>query len=311
MKLSIILVTYNHEIYIRKALESIYNQIFDFSKVEIIIADDYSTDSTIDIIKSLEHKFPAETKIIYLDRGGNIGITKNYQSAFENCKGEYVAVMEGDDYWTSPYRLQKMVNVLEDNFHVGMVSNNYYVYNQSTKKSYLRVSKKSGIDFFVAPDLVKDNLVGNFSTCMYRKTELELLPSKLFEITSYDWIISICITSNSYLAFMNEPMSIYRVHENGVWSSASEEEKIKEQLETIKQYDQLTDFTYSSQFSEVSSILQRKLQFSESRLNSNLLLKSLTKKIILSARSFTPPFISWTLRMLLPPIVTSLLSKVR
>ncbi|MGL5665034.1 MAG: glycosyltransferase [Shewanella sp.] len=311
MKLSIILVTYNHEQYIAKAIESIYKQSFDFSQVEIIIADDYSTDNTLKIIKSFQSKFPVETTFIYLDRGENVGITKNYQSAFSVCRGEYIAVLEGDDYWISPNRLQCLTDILDNNFHVGMVSNNYYVYNQKNKTSYLRVKETVGVDFYVAPQLVLDNIVGNFSTCMYRRSEIELLPRQLFDIVSYDWIISIFVTSNSYLAFVNHPMSLYRIHENGVWSSASDVNKIKEQINTITKYDELTGYIFSLEFQQVKNRLHHQLKLLDNTVVSNIPVRNAVKKIICLSRDYAPPIISVILRYILPPRVIKVLSKVR
>ncbi|MBY7995828.1 glycosyltransferase [Vibrio fluvialis] len=311
MKLSIILVTYNHEKYIAKALESIYKQNFDFSMVEIIIADDYSTDNTLEMIKLLQSHFPVETTFIYLDRGKNLGITKNYQSAFSACRGEYIAVLEGDDYWISPNRLQCLSDVLDNNFHVGMVSNNYYVYNQTNRTSYLRTKNTVGVDFYVAPQLVLDNIVGNFSTCMYRRSEIEKLPSSLFDIVSYDWIISICITSNSYLAFVNQPMSLYRIHENGVWSSESDVNKINEQINTITKYDELTEYIFSSEFKQVKNRLNSQLKLLDHVVVKNKTIKNAVKNLIRLSRDYVPPIVSVILRYVMPPKIIKLLSKVR
>lgn len=311
MKLSIILVTYNHEKYIAKAIESIYKQNFDFSKVEIIIADDYSTDSTLEIIKSLQSRFPVEATFIYLDRGKNIGITKNYQSAFSACSGEYIAVLEGDDYWISPNRLQCLTDVLDNNFHVGMVSNNYYVYNQTNKTSYLRKKNTAGVDFYVAPQLVLDNIVGNFSTCIYRRSEIEQLPSRLFDIVSYDWIISICITSNSYLAFVNQPMSLYRIHEKGVWSSDSDVNKINEQINTITKYDELTEYVFSREFKQVKNRLHSQLKLLDHVIVKNKTMKNAVKTLIRLSRDYVPPIVSVTLRYVMPPKIVKVLSKVK
>ncbi|EMK6669024.1 glycosyltransferase [Vibrio fluvialis] len=311
MKLSIILVTYNHEKYIAKALESIYKQNFDFSTVEIIIADDFSTDNTLKIIKSHQSRFPVEATFVYLDRDKNLGITKNYQSAFAACRGEYIAVLEGDDYWVSPNRLQCLTDVLDNNFHAGMVSSNYYVYNQTNKTSYLRIKKTVGVDFYVAPQLVLDNIVGNFSTCMYRRSEIDQLPKQLFDIISYDWIISICITSNSYLAFVNQPMSLYRVHENGVWSSASEVNRINEQINTITKYDELTEYVFSSEFKQVKNRLHYQLKLLDHVMVKNKKLKNTLKSLIRLSRDYVPPVVRVILRYIMPPKIVKVLSKVR
>lgn len=311
MRLSILLVTYNHEDYILQSLQSIALQEMDFSEVELIVADDCSTDRTLEIIKKFSSELPKELTLKYLTREKNVGITKNYRDGFEACTGDYIAVMEGDDYWTSPIRLKRMIDVLDNNFHVGMVSNNYHVYNQTTKKSYLRIDKKVGVDFYVAPDLIKDNIVGNFSTCMYRKSRIESLPSELFSITSYDWIISICVTSDSYLAFINEPMSVYRIHDKGVWSSANNESKISEQIDVIGKYNELTNFIFDREFNEITSKLETQLFISKNSINSYPRVKQGIKKAVTILRNFMPPIFPLFLKLILPPIIIKTLSKVR
>ena len=95
MKINIILITYNHSNYIRPALESILMQETSYD-VEIIVADDCSTDNTVEIIKEYESK--TKFVFLYLHKDQNIGYIRNYQQAFATCTGDYVAIMEGDDY---------------------------------------------------------------------------------------------------------------------------------------------------------------------------------------------------------------------
>src|SRR5467141_1026888 len=90
-KLSVLLVTYNHEGYIRQALDSVLMQETDFD-FEIVVADDYSQDSTIAVIKEYQAKHP-QLRILSSER--NVGITRNYQRGFAACRGEYIAVLEG------------------------------------------------------------------------------------------------------------------------------------------------------------------------------------------------------------------------
>jgi hypothetical protein len=92
---------------------------------------------------------------------------------------------------------------------------------------------------------------------MYRKTALDKLPPRLFEICSYDWIINICIARSSLIGFLKEPMSVYRVHSNGAWSKMSQIEKLKQQLALIPEYNNLTNNVFHEEF----EALLNKLQF--------------------------------------------------
>src|SRR5580692_4617658 len=97
LKLSVMMLTYNHERFISQALESILSQRVNFD-YEIVIGDDLSTDGTRDILAKFYRKHPE--RIVLLLRDRNIGAIRNMAATFAGCQGEYVALLEGDDYWT-------------------------------------------------------------------------------------------------------------------------------------------------------------------------------------------------------------------
>lgn len=107
---SIVCITYNHEPYLRKALDGFLMQETDFS-VEIILAEDCSTDGTRTICEEYAAKYP--DKINYIFRDHNVGYNENEFEAMCAAKGKYIAYCEGDDYWTDPLKLQKQVDFLE------------------------------------------------------------------------------------------------------------------------------------------------------------------------------------------------------
>src|SRR5690554_1920397 len=109
---SVVMPTYNHEEYIRQAIESVLMQETDFI-FELIIVEDYSSDDTKKIALEYADKHP---KIInVLDSEKNLGITDNYLRAMGEITGKYIAICEGDDYWTDPLKLQKQVDFMERN----------------------------------------------------------------------------------------------------------------------------------------------------------------------------------------------------
>lgn len=109
---SIFMLTYNQERYIRQALDSILMQKVNF-EYEIVIGDDCSTDSTPDILKEYYRKWPDRIKLIL--RKKNVGVTKNLYDVLRKMRGDYVACLEGDDYWTDENKLQKQYDFLEAN----------------------------------------------------------------------------------------------------------------------------------------------------------------------------------------------------
>ena len=111
---SIVMITYGHEKYIRQAIECILMQEGDFD-LELIIANDCSPDNTDVIISELLKSHSKADKIRYIKHKKNIGMMPNFIFALEQCNGNYIALCDGDDYWTDPYKLQKQVDFLEAN----------------------------------------------------------------------------------------------------------------------------------------------------------------------------------------------------
>ena len=116
---SIRLMTYNHELFIREAMDSIMMQKTNFS-FEIVVGDDFSIDKTLDIIRSYSDTNTVHIKILKREKGDiywqnrqKLGRLYNFTNIIENCSGKYIALLDGDDYWTDPYKLQKQVDVLE------------------------------------------------------------------------------------------------------------------------------------------------------------------------------------------------------
>ncbi|WP_281231890.1 glycosyltransferase family 2 protein [Flavobacterium gelatinilyticum] len=111
---SVNMITYKHEPYIKQAIEGVLMQQTNFD-YELIIADDCSPDATQDIINDIIKKHPRGNKIKYFRHKENIGMQENGIFAFNQCSGKYMALCEGDDYWTDPLKLQKQVDFLEAN----------------------------------------------------------------------------------------------------------------------------------------------------------------------------------------------------
>ena len=118
---SVVMITYNHEAYIQQAIEGVLMQECDF-KVELIIADDNSPDNTEVVVKKILSEHSKASWIKYTKHNANKGMNSNFIWATKQCKGKYIAICEGDDYWTDSNKLQKQVDFLEKNKDYGLVS---------------------------------------------------------------------------------------------------------------------------------------------------------------------------------------------
>jgi glycosyltransferase involved in cell wall biosynthesis len=109
-KVSVCMMTYNHERFIAQAIESVLEQKTSFD-LELVIGEDCSTDGTRKIVAEYARKYPEKIKAMF--RETNLGMTANGIQTLRECRGRYIALLEGDDYWTDPLKLQKQVDFLD------------------------------------------------------------------------------------------------------------------------------------------------------------------------------------------------------
>lgn len=299
MKLNVILVTYNHSKYIEESLQSIIRQKTDFD-FNIIIADDKSTDDTLTKIKNCEKTCTIPFQ--YLESEKNLGITKNYQRAFNSCDAEYIAIMEGDDIWTDPYRLQKHIDFLDSHFECVMTFNRYIVSDFEKVRFHIQPSWEppNGYQLVTSRDLARDNVIGNFSTCVYRKKAIKNLPEELFEITAYDWITNILVGKNGMIGYLSDLMNIYRIHSDGMWSGQTEEDNIKKTLSCIDIYDKLTEGLFEDEFNNYKNRLQKQLLRAMVNKRIDHSRAAHIRKVLKLVKNIMPPFIIWILKAIIP-----------
>lgn len=115
---SVCMITYNHAPYIAEAIEGVMMQKCDFP-FELIIGEDYSTDDTRSIVLSYKEKYPENIRLLL--RNTNMGMLQNFKDTLCSATGKYIALCEGDDYWIDSYKLQKQVDILENDDNVMLV----------------------------------------------------------------------------------------------------------------------------------------------------------------------------------------------
>ena len=142
-EVSVRLMTYNHEKYIRQSIDSIFSQHTNF-QVEIVIGDDLSSDKTLEIVKSYKNTENIKLNILSRDSGDTYSINRkkygrlyNFYDIIQNCKGKYIALLDGDDYWTDPLKLQKQVDFLNSHpDHAAVTSNTQYLKDGKLSGNY-------------------------------------------------------------------------------------------------------------------------------------------------------------------------------
>jgi glycosyltransferase involved in cell wall biosynthesis len=220
-KVSVCMITYGHEKFIREAIEGVLMQECDF-QVELVIANDCSPDKSDAIIQDVLKNHPRASWISYIKHEKNIGMMPNFIFAMKQCEGEYIALCEGDDYWTDPLKLQKQVDFLEGNPDFSFSFHDCEILNQISNTKTLRIGNRK-ID--EEPDLKSIIIENNIPTAslLFVNIDWNAIPNWIFEIEKGDYGLVILLGEKGNGKYMPEPMSVYRIHEGGVWSSKSME----------------------------------------------------------------------------------------
>jgi glycosyltransferase involved in cell wall biosynthesis len=252
--LSTLLVTYNHAPFVAEAIASILAQRVD-TPFEIIVADDGSSDETRDIVAQ-QCRDAGWEALRFLDSSVNLGIARNYQRAFAACESRYVAVLEGDDYWLSPDKLARQMIVLDAHPDCALCATNIYILHAAGEQTITRSPPDDTISFLGPADIIAANRPGNFSACMYRIETLRSLPSGLFEVLAADWIVNICASRLGPMAFIHEPMSVYRKHVGGFWSGLDPSDQNRLIHQILPVYSELTGRAFHAEFERLRVTLE-------------------------------------------------------
>lgn len=223
---SVVCITYNHEAFIAEAIEGFLIQETTFP-IEILIHDDASTDRTPEIIRSYQSKHPDLIKPIlqvknqYSSRGfGFLG------DLFAIAQGKYIALCEGDDYWTDPLKLQKQVDFLEANPEYAICCHNALIVDsrsdktQKYKKIYYAQSLKQIITL---EDLILNEGVGYIPTAstVFRATSISNIPGFFSQLLMGDYALYLLATRSGNIRFIDQVMSAYRINDASLLSTLS------------------------------------------------------------------------------------------
>ncbi len=286
IKISVIVTSYNHEKYIKECIDSILMQKgIDF---ELIIGDDFSNDNTRKILEQYQKQH--SDIINLLPSNENLGVTKNLKRCLEETSGKYIAICEGDDYWTDPYKLQKQAGFLEERENCALCFNSVLVFYEDNKKQKHIFQEKLTKTLFNTKDLILDNFIGNFSCCMYRSDIVKKLPEGLYEFFTVDWMFNIVCSEYGKIGFLNEPMSTYRVHDSGLWSGKENKSKFPQLIQLIDIYNEFLSFRYDFEFKKYQKRIL-KLQSQDSEFK-----KSEVQDIIILDDAFPHPLSAFRLQ---------------
>ena len=230
MMVSVILLTYNHERYIAQALDSVLSQEapFDF---QVLVSEDCSTDRTRQIIARYAELHPERIRMFLSDR--NLNTNEVTLRALRAASGAYVAFLDGDDYWTSPNKLERQVQFLEQHPECAMCFHNAIQFWEDRSQP----SEHFNSDTQALTSGIAELLSGNFiAACspMIRRSALSSIPA-WFEncASSADWPLYFLAAQHGAIGFIPEIMGAYRIHGGGIWSAAS----------PVRQFEHVIEFS--------------------------------------------------------------------
>lgn len=251
---SVICTAYNHEKYIRQCLDGFVIQETSF-RFEVIVHDDASTDHTADIIREYEKKYPDIIKPIYqIENQYSKGTRITQNIIFPKCRGKYIAICEGDDYWCDPQKLQKQVNLLENhtecNFCVTRVRT---VQEDGSDRGELRpdYSLRSGVissEDFIRMVCTKYSF--QTSSYCFRRTSMAALYAQASALRDAcpvgDQVYLLFFGQEAPVYYLNEITSCYRVGAIGSWGSRFwrfRDRVVKHHTRMIGFYEQFDEYT--------------------------------------------------------------------
>jgi glycosyltransferase involved in cell wall biosynthesis len=238
MKVSVVMTTYNHEDYISQAVQSALMQkvAFDY---EIVIIEDCSTDRTRDIVRSLERRHPDRIRLVL--PATNCNDSRNFARVIETAPSQYIACLEGDDYWTCREKLQKQVAFLDDHPECATCFHNVrQQWEDGRSRTYNAPDQKpiTGMG---------EILAGNFiatASVMFRRGLFGAFPEWFFRLPIGDWPLHVLNTQYGRIGYLADVMGVYRVHSRGLWSQRSRSAQLETVLRFYRDMNANLDFKY-------------------------------------------------------------------
>lgn len=242
---SIICFAYNHEKYIKNALDGFAMQKTSFP-FEVIVHDDASTDKTAEIVREYESKYPDIFRPIYQNVNQySLGKGRVSKICYEAVTGKYIAMCEGDDYWIDPLKLQKQVDFLEGNPEYSFSMGSVLLYDEQKKKT-LKVAKyinNSDKEEYQLEDYLRKPF-SQTSSFLFRQ-ETNIMPKWFFEVHAGDQSLVVINAKNGKIKYHKDLFSVYRRNVNSISHISSAVRTFTLFDKTLQVWDDYTEHRYT------------------------------------------------------------------
>jgi len=244
MKLSVAMITYNHEKFIVQALDSVLMQEVDFD-YEIVIGDDLSQDRTREILLNYQAQYPEKIRLLLYETkqgpGGNI------YSVLNSCQGDYIALLEGDDYWIASDKLQLQIDFLDLHLDFVLCFHSVEVLIESDQRIIgISNTAREGVGY--KQEHVLSLEIYPRTCSVVHRSKVFVIPEIMKNLIYVDMFLWLLNAHVGLLGYIDKPMSVYRVHSQGVWSGPSEVDRLLDIYQTLKQLNEFYSFKYNEYF---------------------------------------------------------------
>lgn len=217
---TVIVVTYNHEKYVEKAIRSILEQKVNF-EYEVLIGEDASTDSTRNILKKIEKSLPENFQIFYREK--NLGMKGNFDDLIKRAKGKYIISLESDDYWIYDLKLQKQLEFLESHPEYIAIAHNTLVVDKLGKPRKDCIYPECKKEEYTIFDFQNFILMGQTTTILYHNFYKTHIFEDIYVDINYpgDQKFNFLLACHGKIKVIQEKWSAYRyVNDEGTSFSA-------------------------------------------------------------------------------------------
>jgi len=230
---SVCITAYNIDKYVRRAIDSVLSQITDFD-YEIVIGEDKGSDETSNILKEYSLLYPNRFRIIFNET--NLGMMPNFIKTLESCKGKYIAVLDGDDYWINKNKLQTQYNILETNPEAALCWHDSLIVDSSEKQISTFSERFKGRDYHSSFDLftvIKWKVLGATSSIFFRNV---ISPFPIWSKSLYgtEALLFFRCKQIGELIYLPEILSAYRIHNSSMEGSFNRISKAKRNINEEK-----------------------------------------------------------------------------
>lgn len=214
----VIMSTYNHAKFIAQAIESVLSQKTDFD-YRLVIVDDCSTDGTAEIVAEYAARHPSLIEAALSPKRVGILTTERLSlRRLERSKAKYIALLEGDDYWTNPEKLRRQVDFLETHHEYAISFHNALVVNEDGSEPPYTMCRADQKETSTIEDLLEGNFIPTCSV-VFRGGLLGRLPDWVYELQVGDWPLHVLNAQHGKVGYMKDVMATYRIHQQGYWGA--------------------------------------------------------------------------------------------